>query len=54
VEKLSPADRAVFVLREGSDYPDREIAEMLELSERTHGSCSSARAPDSGASAVHA
>lgn len=33
VEKLSPAERAVFVLREGFDYPYREIAEVLELSE---------------------
>jgi RNA polymerase sigma-70 factor (ECF subfamily) len=33
VEKLSPAERAVFVLREGFDYPYREIAEVMELSE---------------------
>ena len=33
VEKLSPAERAVFVLREGFDYPYRQIAEILELSE---------------------
>jgi RNA polymerase sigma-70 factor (ECF subfamily) len=32
-EKLSPIERAVFVLREGFDYAYREIAEILELSE---------------------
>jgi RNA polymerase sigma-70 factor (ECF subfamily) len=32
-EKLSPAELAVFVLREGFDYPYREIADVLELSE---------------------
>jgi RNA polymerase sigma-70 factor, ECF subfamily len=32
-EKLSPVERAVFVLREGFDYAYREIAERLELSE---------------------
>jgi RNA polymerase sigma-70 factor, ECF subfamily len=32
-EKLSPVERAVFVLREGFDYAYREIAELLELSE---------------------
>jgi RNA polymerase sigma-70 factor, ECF subfamily len=32
-EKLSPAERAVFVLHEGFDYAYREIAELLELSE---------------------
>jgi RNA polymerase sigma-70 factor, ECF subfamily len=33
VEKLSPAERAVFVLREGFDYSYREIAEVVGLSE---------------------
>jgi RNA polymerase sigma-70 factor, ECF subfamily len=32
-EKLSPAERAVIVLREGFDYPYRRIAEVLALSE---------------------
>src|SRR4051812_18658890 len=32
-EKLSPTERAVFVLHEGFDYAYREIAELLELSE---------------------
>lgn len=33
VEKLSATERAVFVLREGFDYPYRQIADLLELSE---------------------
>ena len=33
LEKLSPTERAVFVLREAYDYPYRQIAELLELSE---------------------
>ena len=33
VEKLSPTERAVLVLREAFDYPYREIADILELSE---------------------
>jgi RNA polymerase sigma-70 factor (ECF subfamily) len=33
LEKLSPAERAVYVLREGFDYPYRRIADVLELSE---------------------
>ena len=33
MEKLSATERAVFVLREAFDYPYREIAELLELSE---------------------
>ena len=33
VEKLSPTERAVFVLREAFDYSYREIADILELSE---------------------
>jgi RNA polymerase sigma-70 factor (ECF subfamily) len=33
LEKLSPTERAVYVLREGFDYPYRRIAELLELSE---------------------
>jgi RNA polymerase sigma-70 factor (ECF subfamily) len=32
-ERLSPTERAAFVLREGFDYPYRQIAEALELSE---------------------
>jgi RNA polymerase sigma-70 factor, ECF subfamily len=32
-EKLSPVELAVFLLREGFDYPYREIADVLELSE---------------------
>jgi RNA polymerase sigma-70 factor, ECF subfamily len=32
-EKLSATERAVYVLREGFDYPYRRIAELLELSE---------------------
>jgi RNA polymerase sigma factor (sigma-70 family) len=33
MERLSPAERAVYVLHEAFDYPFREIAEVLELSE---------------------
>jgi len=33
LEKLSPTERAVYVLREGFDYPYRQIADVLELSE---------------------
>jgi RNA polymerase sigma-70 factor (ECF subfamily) len=32
-EKLSATERAVYVLREGFDYPYRQIADLLELSE---------------------
>jgi RNA polymerase sigma factor (sigma-70 family) len=32
-ERLSPAERAVYVLREAFDYPFRDIAEELQLSE---------------------
>ena len=33
LEKLSPAERAVYVLREAFDYPYRTISEVLPLSE---------------------
>lgn len=33
LEKLSPIERAVYVLREAFDYPYREIGEILALSE---------------------
>jgi RNA polymerase sigma-70 factor, ECF subfamily len=33
LEKLSPAERAVILLREAFDYPYRRIAEVLALSE---------------------
>jgi RNA polymerase sigma-70 factor, ECF subfamily len=33
LEKLSPTERAVYVLREAFDYPYRRIAELLALSE---------------------
>lgn len=33
LERLSPVERAVFVLREVFEYPHREIADMLELTE---------------------
>jgi RNA polymerase sigma factor (sigma-70 family) len=33
LEKLSPIERAVYVLREAFDYPYRQIAELLALSE---------------------
>lgn len=33
MERLSPVERAVYVLREAFEYPFREIADMLELSE---------------------
>jgi RNA polymerase sigma-70 factor, ECF subfamily len=33
LEKLSPTERAVYVLREAFDYPYRQIAERLALSE---------------------
>ncbi|MGW6008330.1 RNA polymerase sigma factor SigJ [Streptomyces sp. NPDC055210] len=33
MERLSPNERAVYVLREAFDYPHREIAEILGISE---------------------
>jgi RNA polymerase sigma-70 factor, ECF subfamily len=33
LEKLSPAERAVYVLREAFDYPYRKVSEVLPLSE---------------------
>jgi RNA polymerase sigma factor (sigma-70 family) len=33
LEKLSPTERAVYVLREAFDYPYRQIADVLALSE---------------------
>lgn len=33
LERLSPAERAAFVLHEAFDYPYRQIAEVLEISE---------------------
>ena len=51
-ERLSPSERAVFVLREAFDYPYRQVADVLGLSEPTPGSCSSARAPGSRAGAA--
>jgi RNA polymerase sigma factor (sigma-70 family) len=33
LQRLSPIERAVFVLREAFDYPFRDIAEALEISE---------------------
>ena len=33
LEKLSPTERAVYVLREAFDYPYRQIAEVLDVSE---------------------
>ncbi|GAA2425863.1 RNA polymerase sigma-70 factor [Streptomyces macrosporus] len=33
MERLSPHERAVYVLREAFDYPHREIAEILDLTE---------------------
>jgi RNA polymerase sigma factor (sigma-70 family) len=33
LEKLSPTERAVYVLREAFDYPYRQIAQVLALSE---------------------
>ena len=33
LEKLSATERAVYVLREGFDYPYRQVADVLELSE---------------------
>ena len=33
LEKLSPTERAVYVLREAFDYPYRQIADLLALSE---------------------
>ncbi len=32
LEKLSPAERAVYILREGFDYSFNEIADMLDIS----------------------
>ncbi|OEJ32693.1 RNA polymerase sigma factor SigJ [Streptomyces subrutilus] len=33
LERLSPGERAVYVLREAFEYPHREIAEILEITE---------------------
>lgn len=33
MERLSPVERALYVLHEAFDYPFREVAEVLELSE---------------------
>ncbi|WP_433356842.1 RNA polymerase sigma-70 factor [Microtetraspora malaysiensis] len=33
MERLSPSERAVYVLREAFDYPHREIAEVLDITE---------------------
>src|SRR5215207_3228145 len=33
MERLTPAERAVYVLREAFDYPHRDIAEILDLTE---------------------
>ncbi|MFJ1974274.1 RNA polymerase sigma-70 factor [Streptomyces sp. NPDC087903] len=33
LERLSPNERAVYVLREAFDYPHREIAEVLDITE---------------------
>lgn len=33
MERLSPSERAVYVLREAFDYPHREIAEILDITE---------------------
>jgi RNA polymerase sigma-70 factor (ECF subfamily) len=33
LERLTPAERAAFVLREAFDYPFRQIAEVLEVTE---------------------
>ena len=33
LEKLTPAERAAFVLHEAFDYPYRQVAEVLEISE---------------------
>jgi RNA polymerase sigma-70 factor (ECF subfamily) len=33
MERLSPNERAVYVLREAFDYPHREIAELLDITE---------------------
>lgn len=33
MERLTPNERAVYVLREAFDYPHREIAEILDVSE---------------------
>jgi RNA polymerase sigma factor (sigma-70 family) len=33
MERLSPSERAVYVLREAFDYPHREIAELLDITE---------------------
>lgn len=33
MERLSPVERAVYVLREAFDYPHREIADILDISE---------------------
>ena len=32
LERLSPAERAAYVLHEAFDYPFRQVAEVLEIS----------------------
>ena len=40
LERLTATERAVFVLREAFDYPYRQIADLLELSEANARHCS--------------
>jgi RNA polymerase sigma factor (sigma-70 family) len=37
LERLTPAERAVFVLREAFGYSDRDVAEVLELAQGASG-----------------
>jgi RNA polymerase sigma-70 factor (ECF subfamily) len=55
MERLSPNERAVYVLREAFDYPHREIADILDITEaasqqilhraRKHVTCAEPRPP---------
>ena len=47
LERLTPAQRAVFVLRTAFGLPYAEIADALDRSEADCGSCTAARRPAS-------
>ena len=52
LEKLSPVERAVFLLREVFDYPYEEIAEIVGKSRRTAARSSPARTARGGGTAA--
>ncbi len=50
LEKLTPTERAAYVLREAFDYPYEQIADIMQLSEPAAASSSAGRASTSPAS----